>query len=202
MDQLDLKRLEGHFPTIYVTLISVLLALCLEDMVSEIRAVENKDLFHWAIACNVAATSVAAWTGYSFIAITQVRRPRLMDSANVFSVAIGLFIINSTIDAPRYWFFVAMGIYMWALVYAVVYNFRLFGNVLPYELKFEDWKWCIYVFLPFGLVGPLAGWYSYRGELADTTEVALAFLFMTQPISWMLVFSRFWKRALNRVEAI
>ncbi len=94
-----------------------------------------------------------------------------------------------------------MGVYTLALVYAVVYNFRLFGNVLPYELRFSDWKWNVYIFLPYGLIGPLAGWYSYRGQLADTTEIVLAFLLLTQPISWMLVFSRFWRRALSRAEA-
>ena len=72
MTTLNIARIEDRFPTIYITLISVLLAVGLEDTISQVRAVESSELFNWIIALYVGGTTMSAWTGYSFTAITQV----------------------------------------------------------------------------------------------------------------------------------
>jgi hypothetical protein len=125
MAKLNLARIEDRFPTIYITLISVLLAVGLEDAISQVRNVESSEFFNWVIAAYVGGTIISAWTGYSFVAITQVRRPRLMDSANVFGLAIGILILNSSIGKPHYWFFASFTLYMLLATYAVTYNLKL-----------------------------------------------------------------------------
>ena len=198
MEPINLRRVEDRFPTIYITLISVLLAIGLEDTVSQVRAVESSELFNWLIAAYVGGTTLAAWTGFSFIAITQIRRPRLLDSVNVFGLAVGVFMLNSTIGQEHYWFFCAFALYMLLAAYPVLYNLPMLGETLPFEYRFKDWQWTLYallLYIPFYLA---IGWFSYQGRLSDEIELLFLCLALTQPISWAIIFYAVWKKALDR----
>lgn len=199
---IDLPRLEDRFPTIYVTLISVLLAICLEDLVSLVREASHYDAFLWSHAAYVTGTTIAAWTGYSFIAITQHRRPRLLDSLNVFFLAIGILTINSTIDQAAHWFFLSLGIYAIAIIYAVHYNIPMLADVLPFELPFREWRWLVLIVWPFIPLGFGAAWLSYKGLMSEGTELLVAYAFLLQPVSWATLFYAYWKRWLTRAESI
>ena len=198
MTTLNTARIEDRFPTIYITLISVLLAVGLEDAISQVRAIESNELFDWIIMIYVGGTTISAWTGYSFIAITQVRRPRLWDSVNVFALAIGIFILNTTIGSPHHWFFFAVGLYMLLASYAVVYNLRLLAEAMPFELRFGEWAPCLWGTLLYCPPALMAGWLSLNGTLSESGEIALALLTMTQPPLWAMSFYKMWKRAINR----
>ncbi|TDG13403.1 hypothetical protein E2F43_07625 [Seongchinamella unica] len=200
MPRLDISRIEDRFPTIYITLISVLLAVGLEDVISQVRTVESNELFNWVIAIYVSGTTLAAWTGYSFIAITQVRRPRLFDSVNVFALAIGIFIINSSVGKAHHWFFFATSLYMFLAAYAVVYNISMLAEVMPFDMQFRDWAPCLWGTLFYSPPAALAGWLSYKGFIAESTEILLALVVMTQPPLWALSFYKMWKTAMNRAR--
>lgn len=88
---IDLDRIEGLFPTIYVTLISVLLGLALEDLLSLIRTVDNSDPWIWVVGISMLTFYIAVWTGYAFLAITQKRRPRILDTVNEFLYRLACF---------------------------------------------------------------------------------------------------------------
>ncbi len=45
----DLDRVEKLFPTLYVTLINVLLGLALEDLLSQVRSVDLNDPWIWVV---------------------------------------------------------------------------------------------------------------------------------------------------------
>jgi len=197
MGKLDLARIDDRFPTIYITLISVLLAVGLEDAVAQVRVVESSEFFNWVIAVYVGGTTMSAWTGYSFVAITQVRRPRLMDSMNVFGLAIGILILNSSIGKPHYWFFAAVSLYMLLATYAVIYNIKLLAEVMPFKVQFSDWAPCLYGVLLYAPPYAVISWLSYRGALDVNVELAFALFAMTQPILWAASFYKFWKRTMN-----
>jgi hypothetical protein len=198
MQKLNLARVEDRFPTIYITLISVLLAVGLEDAISQVRNVESSAFFNWVIAVFVGGTTMAAWTGYSFVAITQLRRPRLLDSVNVFGLAIGILILNSSIGKPHYWFFASFSLYMLLATYAVTYNLKLLGEVMPFDMKFSDWAPCLYGVLLYFPPYAVIAWLSFRGTLGETAELAFALFAMTQPILWSMSFYKMWKKAMNR----
>ena len=198
MEKLNLARIEDRFPTIYITLISVLLAVGLEDAISQVRALEAIELFNWVIAFYLGGTIISAWTGYSFVAITQVRRPRLLDSVNVFGLAIGILILNSSIGKPHYWFFASFSLYMLLATYAVTYNLKLLSEVLPFDMKFRDWAPCLYGVLLYFPPYAVITWLSFRGTLGETTELAFAMFAMTQPIFWSMSFYKMWKQAMNK----
>lgn len=200
MNNLNMERIDDRFPTIYITLISVLLAVGLEDGISQVRAVESNEVFNWIIAIYVVGTTLSAWTGYSFVAITQVRRPRLLDSVNVFGLAIGVFIINSSIGAPHHWFFFAFSLYMLLASYAVVYNLTMLSDAMPVKIRFRDWSPCLWGTFCYSPPAAIVGWFSYKGMLSESTEIALALVAMTQPPLWAMSFYKMWKNAMNRVE--
>ncbi len=197
MRRLNLDRVEDRFPTIYITLISVLLAIGLEDTVSQVRAVESSELFNWLIAVYVGGTTLAAWTGFSFIAITQVRRPRLLDSVNVFGLAVGVFMLNSTIGQPHHWFFFAFALYMFLAAYPVTYNMPMLGEALPYEYRFRDWHWTLWALLIYMPPYLVIGWFSYQGTLSEDMELFFLCLALTQPISWATLFYSHWKKSMD-----
>ncbi len=200
MTPLNIARIEDRFPTIYITLISVLLAVGLEDAISQVRAVESNELFNWIITIYVGGTTMAAWTGYSFVAITQVRRPRLLDSVNVFGLAIGIFILNTTIGAPHHWFFFAFGLYMLLASYAVVYNISMLAETMPFDLRFSEWAPCLWGTLLYCPPALVTGWLSLNGTLGESGELVLALLAMTQPPLWAMSFYKMWKRTMNQAE--
>ena len=51
--QIDLDRIDRHFPTIYVMLISVLLGLALEDLLSLLRSVDIIDPWVWIVGVSL-----------------------------------------------------------------------------------------------------------------------------------------------------
>lgn len=200
MAHLNLSRIEDRFPTIYITLISVLLAVGLEDAIAQVREVESSEFFNWVIAVYVGGTTMSAWTGYSFVAITQVRRPRLLDSMNVFGLAIGILILNSSIGRPHYWFFASFSLYMLLATYAVVYNIRMLAEVMPFKVRFNDWAPCLYGVLLYAPPYAVISWLSFRGTFSVATELAFALFAMTQPILWAGSFYKFWKNVMNRAS--
>ncbi|MDB4542666.1 hypothetical protein N9241_00335 [bacterium] len=197
---LNIERIEDRFPTIYITLISVLLAVGLEDAISQVRAVESNELFNWIIVIYVAGTTLAAWTGYSFVAITQLRRPRLLDSFNVFGLAIGVFILNSSIGAAHHWFFFAFSLYMLLASYAVVYNVKMLADTMPFDMQFWDWAPCLWGVLLYSPPAALVGGLSYWGMLSGRVEIVLAVVAMTQPPLWAMSFYKMWRIAMDRAE--
>jgi hypothetical protein len=201
MTSLNFARIEDRFPTIYITLISVLLAVGLEDAISQVRTIESNELFNWMIVIYVAGTTLAAWTGYSFITITQVRRPRLLDSVNVFGLAIGIFMLNSSIGESHHWFFFASSFYMCLAAYAVTYNTRLLAEIMPFDMQFRDWAPCLWGTLLYSPPAALAGWLCYRGLLTETTEILLALVIMTQPPLWTMSFYKMWRTTMTRAQA-
>jgi hypothetical protein len=202
MGHIDLKRVADRFPTIYITLISVLLAIAMEDTVSQLRDGEAGDWFNWAIAFYVGMTSFSAWTGYSFVAIVQQRRPRLLDSVNVFAIAAGMIAINTTIDQAHFWFFFSVAIYCLIAIYAIYYNFNMLGEAAPYELQFRDWAVCLFQPLPyFFIYAPLA-WLAYQGALDPEVEIAFAYFALTQPATWAVLFYHAWKRVLDHAAQV
>jgi hypothetical protein len=202
MKKVDPAKIESLFPTIYITLISVLLAVGLEDAISQVREVESSELFNWVVTAYVCGTTLSAWTGYSFVAITQIRRPRLLDSVNVFGLAIGIFILNSSIGKPHYFFFAAFSLYMLLATYAVVYNLKLLGEAMPFDLQFSDWAPCLYGVLFYSPPYAVIAFLSFRGTLSEPTELAFALFAMTQPVLWVMSFYKLWKTAMNKAEEV
>jgi hypothetical protein len=103
--QSNLKRIERLFPAVYVTLISILLGFAIEDLINRIRELSSINIYAVLVAISILCAIFAAWTGYSFVSMTQERLPRLLDCVNVFVLAFGVYLLNSTLGMEIWFFF-------------------------------------------------------------------------------------------------
>jgi hypothetical protein len=202
MTTFDQQKIEDSFPTIYVTLASILIGLVLEDLVSIVRAAENRDPFLWATVVYVLVSSIGVWTGYSLNAITQSRRPRLLDSINVFVLAIGLFITNSSVGQSPTFFFYAAGGYLCTAVYAVHYNMSTLVEALPHEVPFRDWRAMQYPIVPAAIVSLMAGGLSQWGMLDERVELMFVVLLIVCAGAWVFTFHPIWQRLLDEAKVV
>jgi hypothetical protein len=68
----DAERL---FPSVYITLVSVLLGLAVEDVVNRLREIAPVDLFTSLAAAGILSGRIAGWIGWSLVSMTQERLP-------------------------------------------------------------------------------------------------------------------------------
>ena len=105
------ERLSVQFATVYVTVASVLLGLALEDLVSVVRGIEDRDTFVWIASVFIVHIIMNAWIGYSSVAIAVNLQPNPWDALNVFLLSASHFALNSFVGADPGHFFVAAGVY-------------------------------------------------------------------------------------------
>ena len=201
MNRLDLGKLEQRFPAIYVTLISVLLGLVLEDMASQLRDAGTYDSLTWAIALYVTTITIASWTTYTFVAITQVRRPRVLDSLNVFLVAATIYLMSSCFGKTPDYFFSAVALYNLAALYSTHYNMRMLAQVMPFRVGFKDigWTYSIPVFtaIAYPFITALA-----HNDLTPALVIVFAYLPSALTLVSVGLFRQAWKNLLDRAEAM
>lgn len=198
--QIDLDRIDGLFPTIYVTLISVLLGLALEDLLSLLRTVDINDPWVWIVGVSLLSFYVAVWTGYAFLAITQKRRPRLLDTINVFFVSVGLRLLNDSVTRPHAYFFFAVSMYYTASMFAVWYNLGMLRKILPYETSFADYRWSILTLVPHVVGFPIIGLLSVQGMLSTVSQMMFGATALVSSIAWAWTFYNMWTRLLDRAN--
>ena len=107
-------RVRTHFPGVYITLISIVVALAMENLVSELRGLRGSGslldtAIVWSQAFAVFAVVVTVWTGSSLGALTLRWLPRIFDLAGplVLLVLINLGIAAIGAEAPHRFLYVA-----------------------------------------------------------------------------------------------
>jgi hypothetical protein len=106
------KNIERLFPSVYITQISILLGFAIEDVVSRLRELAPLDIRTVLTAAAILSAIFSAWTGYSFVSMTQERLPKLLDSVNVFVLAFAMYIMNSSLGQEIWWFFLLL-LFIW-----------------------------------------------------------------------------------------
>lgn len=201
MNRLDLGKLEQRFPAIYVTLISVLLGLVLEDMASQLREVETYDGLTWAIALYVVSITIASWTSYTFVAITQNRRPSVLDSLNVFLVAATIYLMSGCFGKTPDYFFMSVALYNLAALYSLHYNMRMLAKAMPFAVEFKDIRWTYSIASFKVIVYPFITALAH-GDLPQTLVIFFAYFPSVLVLVWVGLFYRAWQRLLDRAEAL
>jgi len=190
------EKIEKLFPTVYITLISILFGFAVEDVVTRLRELAPIDIFTALSAAGILSGIVAAWIGYSFVSMTQERLPRLMDSVNVFMLAFCFYILITTLGMEIWWFFAALSFYQCAALLATIYN----GNILLQNLSTAyDWR----IFLPNRLVAVIScvifsagAWMSHKGVLPSEIALSLIACYIITNILWVYFFYRGWSKLI------
>jgi hypothetical protein len=200
LDLIDEQRLQESFAPIYVTLTSVLLGLAMEDLVSQVRSAQVYDALLLGVALYGLATAVAIWTGYAFVAITQTRRPHVLDSLNVFGLSLGVFYLNTSIDRSPAFFFLAVGVYNAAALYAVHFNIGLLERALSFVPSRRDRAGLYVGIAACAVTYPILSALSYGDRLPALLERIAIFAPTLVSVHWVIAFYRFWSRNLDRAR--
>jgi hypothetical protein len=134
----DISKIEKLFPAVYITLISILLGFAVEDVVNQLRELAHIDIYTILKATAIFLAIFSAWTGYSFVSLTQERLPKLLDCVNVFFLSFSIYILNSTLGLEVGYFFAGLTLYLVGAMFVSIYNFNMLLQNLPtsYSLGF------------------------------------------------------------------
>lgn len=188
----DISKIEKLFPTVYITLISILLGFAIEDLVSQFRELDQIDFYAILKAAAIFSGIFGAWTGLSFISMTQERVPKLLDCVNIFFFSLTIYILNSTLGLEVGYFFAALSLYLVAAMIASIYNFNMLLRNLPtsYSLGFFRPE---FILIAISLVLYTFGaWLSLRGMLPLSAEIFLILYFIVANILWTYIFYKKW----------
>ncbi|HSM94762.1 MAG TPA: hypothetical protein VLT91_01870 [Rhizomicrobium sp.] len=103
------QRIKDQFPTVFITLVSVLVGLALSDLVAEARAhmtlwpLNMATARTWAQIFANSASAVAVWIVFAHVGIARRRVPDIFDSLIAFGPPLLLLIANSFVGQREIW---------------------------------------------------------------------------------------------------
>ena len=187
------NRLRDNYSTIYVTIVSVMLGLALDDLVSIMRSLENISLFNWLTAAFSAHVIFNAWVGYSCTAAILRLVPSVWDALNVLALSLAHFGLNSAIGEEPIIFFYVASCYAAIAGAVTYYNVWRADQDDAVNIKVSTFRAVIGVNVA-GTIGFLTAGILTRTMLLtpdfQAVIVAMALPFATL---WIFVFLRVWK---------
>jgi hypothetical protein len=194
------NEIEKLFPSVYITLISMLLGFAVEDVITQLRALNSIDTYSALTAVSILTAIIAVWTAYSFGSMTQKRLPRLMDVINVFFFAFCFYLLNSTIGLDIWYFFAAISIYGANALFAFIYNMKdVIKSVSPTR-TLQMFRWDIVIVGHTLAIYPVAAWLSMKGMLSFSIDVSLIAYFFVINVIWTYFFSKAWSELINDIS--
>ena len=186
-------RLEENYSTIYITIVSVLLGLALDDIVSILRNLESINFFNWLTAAFSVHVIFNAWVGYSAAASIARLVPSVWDALNVFTLSVAHFALNSAIGEEPTVFFYSASCYS-----------AVAGGVTYYNVWRADQDESINIrpgmffrVIGINVAGALgflaAGVLTQAVFLSATVQNAIVVLGIPFATLWLFVFLRVWK---------
>lgn len=186
-------RLKRNFSTIYITIVSVMLGLALEDLISIVRDLDELDVFTLITAGVVVHVIFNAWVAYSVTASGARLVPSVWDALNVFLLSFTHFGLNSSIGKPPVMFFLSAGIY--TLIAGAVVYYNTWRINMDDDVDYDHTKFRALIAVNlFGGVGFLAtAALTQTGVLTPQLQLFSAALGLPFAFLWLFVFLRTWK---------
>jgi hypothetical protein len=194
------NEIEKLFPSVYITLVSILLGFAVEDVVTRLGQLATLEAFDVLAAGGILSGIIAAWIGYSFVSMTQERLPRVWDAIHVFFLAFGFYFLISTIGKEIWLFFFALSLYQLLGTVATVYN----ANILAQSLaNMPGWR-----IFPWNILLTFSGTAIYLGSalamkqelLHSGAAIFLGVYFILTNIAWAYLFYRGWSDLVERIS--
>jgi hypothetical protein len=192
-------KIETQFPSVYITLISVVLGFAIEDLITSLRALHSINVYSALTGVGIIAAIFTGWTGYSFVAMTQERMPNVSDGLNVFLIGLSFYLLNTTIGHEVWHFFAALSIYECFVLFASLYNLRQFIHSISGSYSWRDFHWNLFLTVSLILMCPVAAYMSANEMLAPGIEISVLAYFILANILWTYFFYKFWCRVFGIV---
>ena len=201
------SRIKHQFPSLFITLLSVLIGLVLADLVSEIRErialwpLTIDTLRTWGQITAHGSSAVAAWIIYSHLGISHERVPSLADSVVTFIVPLTLLFAMPLIGREEIWpwFYYASGSLVISLATSM-WLLHLSRNEpglarLNTLLRTRGYFAIFYGGIP---TFALAGWLGEQGMLTPAFEFFFAAIPLPTAILASYLFLRDWREAISK----
>lgn len=198
-------RVRRQFPSLFITLVSVLIGLFYADLISEARSrmhlwpLDVVALRSWAQIFAMGASAFAAWVVLSHIGASRERLPRLADSIIAFLTPIPLLIGNTFVGRAEVWpWFYYASFYLAVSLVATVWQARLASAeaaLVSFRSLLRPSGHLLIYFT--GIPGyALAGFLDARGYLSPVLEAAMAASGLPAAMVFCYLFFRDWHRAI------
>jgi hypothetical protein len=193
----NLRKIEKLFPSVYITLISILLGFAIEDVITRLRELAPLDPHTLLTAAALLSIIFSAWTGYSFISMTQQRLPRLLDSINVFLLALAIYMMNSTLGLEIWIFFCAAAIYLAIAIFSTIYNYQIFLENLSASYSWRIFSINVWISVLSVVICANAAWMSKQGLLPYILELCLIASLIIIASLWTYFFYKTWTKVVQ-----
>lgn len=196
------QRIKEQFPTVFITLVSVLVGLALSDLVSEARAhmmlwpLNLATLRTWMQIFANGTSALVVWIVFAHVGIARRRVPDLYDSLIAFGTPLLLLIANSFVGQKDIWpWFYIASVYL-AVSLATSY---LHTRMALHEPELESLRGLLRMsghlgFLSAGVViFGVAGYCDQSGYLSPLAELLVAALPLPSALLIAHLFMRDWR---------
>jgi len=194
------SAIEKLFPSVYITLVSILLGFAVEDVVTRLLEQATLGVFDLIAAAGILSAIIDAWVGYSFVSMTQERLPKVWDAIHVFFVAFGFYFLISTIGMETWWFFAALSLSLATAAAATVYNANILAQSLAYKSGWRNLQWNVLISGSSFAIFAVAAWASKQEMLHSGIEIFLGGFFILLNIAWLYFFYRSWSRLVEDIS--
>jgi len=194
------NEIEKLFPSVYITLVSILLGFAIEDVITRLGELSTVDAFHFVAAAGILSAIISAWIGYSFVSMTQERLPRVWDAMHVFFLAFAFYFWISTLGMETWWFFLALCFYQAIATAATIYNANILAQSLANMSGWRIFPWNILLTFSGTAIYLGSAWASKQEMLLSGVEIFMAGSLILFNIVWIYLFYRGWSRLVEGIS--
>ena len=208
---MDLEdRIKQQFPSLFITLLSVLIGLVFADLVSEAHArmtlwpLTVDTIRTWGQIFAMGTCALTGWVFLAHIGISRLRIPTLEDSLIVFLTPVPLLIGNSFVGLAETWpwlyyasFFLVMSLASTLLQVRTVSAEKGHASFARIAEPFGP-ALVLYIGIPFYAA---AAWADSQGLLSPLTEMLLAISATPAALCFLWLFFRSWHSAIAETRA-
>ena len=194
------NEIEKLFPSVYITLVSVLLGFAVEDVVNRLREIAQLEVLTFLAAGGILTGIIAGWIGWSFVSMTQERLPRVWDAVHVFLMAFCFYILISTLGMDVWCFFLALAVYSVFATVATAYNGIILSQSLTHRTVFGVFRWNVMLTVSNFVIYSVAAWMSKQEMLASSTEIFLIVYYGITNITWIYFLYKGWSTLIANLE--
>lgn len=199
------SRIRHQFPSLFITLLSVLIGLVLADLVQEARTrlvqwpLSIETLRTWGQVLAHGSSAVTAWIIYSHLGISHARVPSFADSIVSFIVPLTLLFAMPLIGVAQIWpwFYYASGSLVISLATSMWLSRLSSGEPglarLNTLLQKRGYFGIFYGGIP---TFALAGWLGQQGMLSPEVEFFFAAVPLPTAMLASYLFLRDWREAI------
>jgi hypothetical protein len=203
-------RIKQLFPTLFITLVSVLIGLFFADLLAEAHGrmalwpLDWMALRSWGQIAGMTASAIAVWAVYAHIGITRQRVARLSDTLITFVVPIPLLIGNSFVGRAEIWpwFYYAAG-YLVLSIFTTMWHVQLAlaePDLQPMRriLRPAGHMWVLVISIFTCL---LFGFFDQHHLLSPPLGALAAWSTMPEALAFSWLFFREWHAAIAESSA-